>query len=344
MVKKTSLADVAKSLGVSKTLVSLVLNGKGDAHGISSETQQKVREKISELNYKPDALARGFRIGKTNTIGLIVSDISNRFYARIARNIEDSAWQHGHSVVICSTDEIIEKELAQIRLLRERKVDGLIISSSQQDATFFNELAASGLPHVMIDRTFDAMRSANVSVDNAGGARLAAMHLIEQGIRSAAIISITPEHISTIRDRISGFESALLEADITIPQKWHIRAPFEQIDEAMKTRLEEIFGSDQKPEAIFTLNNNLTTTCLKHLRNLSVKIPDDVVLIGFDDVSYFGFTQPSITAIAQPIDLICERAFDLLLRQIEKQDIDENERTVSLPVNIIIRESSLKPR
>lgn len=344
MVKKTSLADVAKSLGVSKTLVSLVINNKGDSHGISAETQQKVREKIRELNYKPDALARGFRIGKTNTIGLIVSDISNRFYARIARNIEDSAWQHGHSVVICSTDEIIEKELAQIRLLLERKVDGMIISSSQQDAGFFNELAGSGLPHVMIDRTFESMLSPNVSVDNAGGARLAARHLLEQGIRNVAIISITPEHISTIRDRISGFESALHDAGVVIPQHWHIRAPFEQIEQTMKTRLEEIFGSDQKPEAIFTLNNNLTTTCLKHLRNLSVRIPEDVALIGFDDVSYFGFTQPSITAIAQPIDLICGRAFDLLLRQIEKQEIAESERTVSLPVEIIIRESSLKTR
>lgn len=110
MSKRITLADVANSLGLSKTVISLVINNKADAHGISKETQQRVREKIRELNYQPNVLARGFRTGKTNTIGLIVSDISNRFYSRIARNIEDMAWQHGYSVVICSTDEKVDKE------------------------------------------------------------------------------------------------------------------------------------------------------------------------------------------------------------------------------------------
>jgi LacI family transcriptional regulator len=342
MAKKTLLADIARSLGVSKTLVSLVINNKGDFHGISADTQKKVREKIKELNYKPDVLARGFRIGKTNTIGLIVSDISNRFYARIARNIEDYAWQHGHSVVICSTDEIIEKELEQIRLLRDRKVDGLIISSSQESADFFNELNASGLPHVLIDRTFGNMQSPNVSVDNFEGAKMAALHLLAQGIHKIAIISITPEHISTISDRISGFHSVLSDAGITLPTEWIIRAPFNNIDGAVQEGLSAIYQSGNLPEAIFTLNNNLTTTCLKHLRELSVRIPDEIALIGFDDVSYFGFTQPSITAIAQPIDKICEHAFDLLFKQIEKQVILPGQRAVCLPVELIIRESSVK--
>lgn len=342
MARKTQLSDIAKSLGVSKTLVSLVINNKGDSHGISPETQKKVREKIMELNYQPDVLARGFRIGKTNTIGLIVSDISNRFYARIARNIEDYAWQHGHSVVICSTDEIIDKELKQIRLLRDRKVDGLIISSSQENADFLNELNASGLPHVLIDRTFEQMQSPSVSVDNFGGAKMAINHLIEQGIRKIGIISISPEHISTIRDRIQGFESALAEAEISIPPEWMIRAPFGSIEQAVQDGLSAIYYSGNLPQAIFTLNNNLTTFCLKHLRERSVKIPVEIALIGFDDVSYFEFTQPSISAIAQPIDKICEHAFDLLFRQIEKQEIPFEERSISLPVEIRIRESSVK--
>ena len=343
MARKTQLADIAKSLGVSKTLVSLVINNKGDAHGISPETQKKVREKIRELNYKPDVLARGFRIGKTNTIGLIVSDISNRFYARIARKIEDYAWEYGHSVVICSTDEIIEKEVEQIRLLRDRKVDGLIISSSQENADFLNELNASGIPHVLIDRTFEGMQSPSVSVDNFNGAKTAANHLIEQGIRKIGMISISPEHISTIRDRIMGFESALAEAGISIPPEWAIRAPFGSIEEAVRDGISGIVHSGNLPEAIFTLNNNLTTLCLKHLRTLSIGVPDDIALIGYDDVSYFGFARPSVSAIAQPIDKICEHTFDLLFRQIEKQEIPYEERSVCLPVEIRIRESSVKP-
>jgi LacI family transcriptional regulator len=103
-----------------------------------------------------------------------------------------------------------------------------------------------------------------------------------------------------------------------------------------------IVQSGNMPEAIFTLNNNLTTTCLKHLHNLNVKVPDQIALIGFDDVTYFSFTQPTISAVAQPTDQIAEKAFDLLLRQIEQKTIAHNERAIQLPVNIIIRESSIK--
>ena len=342
MAKKVSIADIAKSLGVSKSLVSLVINDKADKHNISPETQKKVREKITELNFKPDHFARSFRMGKTNTIGLIVSDISNRFYSRIARNIEDYAWDHGYTVIICSTDEDVEKEKQQIRLLRDRKIDGLIISSSQESADCFNKLADSSFPHVLIDRKFDNMLSTNVSVDNHGGSCLAARHLLSQGFTDFAIITISPEHISTISDRISGFTNTLKEAGIEISSEWFVRAPFDQIEDAVKESIQRFYLSGNMPRAIFTLNNNLTSTCLKYLRKLSVRIPEDVALIGFDDVLYFGFTQPSISAIRQPVDRISENAFQLLLRQIEKEQIQEENRSVLLPVDIIIRESSTK--
>lgn len=344
MTKRITISDIAVSLGVSKTLVSLVINNKGDSHGISAETQKKVLAKVKELNYRPSVMAQGFRTGKTNTIGLIVSDISNRFYSRIARRVEDYAWEHGYTVIICSTDESEDKEIQQIRLLQDRKVDGLIISSSQKKADVFNKLIESEMPHVLIDRTFNDMKSANVSVDNFGGARIAARHLITQGIRKIAIISITPEYISTIRDRENGFLSALTEAEITIPPEWHIRIPFNNMDQAVKENLLKLFQSGNMPEAIFTLNNNLTSNCLMCLRKLSLKIPNDIALIGFDDVLYFGFTQPSVSAIDQPVERIGERAFDLLLRQIEKSKILPHERSVYLPVDIIIRESSIKPQ
>jgi LacI family transcriptional regulator len=342
MAKKVSLADIAKSVGVSKTLVSMVVNGKADAHGINVETQKKVRDKIQELNYEPNALARGFRTGKTHTLGLIVSDISNQFYSRIARNLEDYAWARGYSVVICSTDENIDKEKEQIRLLRERKVDGLIISSSQMEASYFNELVSEGVPHVLIDRTFDGMQSVNVSVDNFGGARMAARHLLTQGIKKIGIIAISPDHISTINERIGGFESALSESNVSIPPEWFVRAPFDSIDESVKDALQRIYQSGNMPEAIFTLNNNLTAAALKYLRKLSVKSPEDIALIGFDDVIYYSFTQPSVSAIEQPVDRLSEKAFNLLLSQINKEDIPAHERSSYLPVDIVIRESSVR--
>lgn len=342
MPKKVTLSDIAATLGVSKTLVSLVINNKADAHGISPETQRRVREKVKELNFQPNVLARGFRTGKSNTIGLIVSDISNLFYARIARRIEDYAWENGYSVVICSTEELIEKEKEQIRLLRGRKVDGLIISSSQEEASFFNQLTESGIPHVLIDRTFKGMQSANVSVDNFGGARLAARHLLSQGYSRIATIGITPEHISTINECIRGFQSALDDHGIKIPEEWIIRAPFNNIEEAVKEHLTKLHDMNMLPEAIFTLNNILTAHTLKCLSKLAVQVPQRVALVGFDDVFHFDFTRPSVTAVEQPIDRISEKAFSLLLRQINGERVPPHEWSVFLSVDLIVRESSVR--
>ncbi|TVR40394.1 MAG: LacI family transcriptional regulator [Bacteroidia bacterium] len=342
MAKRVSISDIAESLGVSKALVSLVINDKADAHGISAETQKRVRDKIRELNYQPDLFARSFRVGKTNTIGLIVSDISNRFYARIARDIEDHAWNNGYTVIICSTDENVEKEMKQIKLLRDRKIDGLIISSSQDNSDYFNKLSEAGFPHVLIDRRFDDMQSANVSVDNYGGARLAAEHLLKQGFSSFAVVALSPDHISTIRERIKGFTDTLGKANVQIPPCWLISLPFDRIDKELDNRLQSLHRQGQLPEAIFTLNNNLTSSCLKHLTKLSVNIPEDVAVIGFDDIMYFEHTHPSVSAIGQPTDRISEEAFKLLLQQINNGKADGRQRSVVLPVDIIIRESSIK--
>ncbi len=342
MGKKISIDDIAKSLGVSKTLVSLVLNDKADKHGISPETQERVKVRIRELNYKPDVLARGFRMGKSNTIGVLVSDISNRFYSRIARSIEDLAWSHGYTVIICSTDENISKEKEQIRLLRDRKLDGLIISTSQDKPDFFEKLFETGLPHVLIDRTFEGMRSPSVSVDNFAGGRMAARHLLHQGYRKIAVFGITPDHISTINDRITGFVSALAEERVIIPPQWLIKIPFGETDNTIKEKLQQFYQAGAMPEAIFSLNNNLTSACLLNLRKLSIDIPKQIAIMGFDDVSFFSFNKPSISVIAQPIERISEVAFDLLLRQIDGNKIAEGEEAVKLPVEIIIRESSIK--
>ncbi len=343
MPKKITLSDIAASLGVSKTLVSLVINNKADQHGISKETQKRVREKVKELNFQPNVLARGFRTGKTNTIGLIISDISNLFYARIARKIEDYAWKSGYSVVICSTDEDIEKEKDQIRMLRGRKVDGMIISSSMEDASYFNHLQEAGVPHVLIDRIFSDMSSANVSVDNYGGARMAAQHLLSQGYSRVATLAITPEHISTINDRLLGFSSAFEEVGITIPDDWNIRVPFDRIEETVGENLRKLHLDDNLPQAIFSMNNSLTTQCLSCLRKLSIDVPGQVALIGFDSVVHYTVTSPSISALQQPIEQISERAFDLLLRQIKETKINKNEWSAQLPVELIVRESSVRP-
>lgn len=341
MSKRVTLADVANSLGISKTLVSMVVNDKGDAIGISKETQRKVREKIKVLNYRPNALARGFRTGKTETIGLIVSDISNSFYSRIARHIEDLAWQRGYSVVICSTDEMILKEEKQIRLLLDRKVDGLIISSSQQDASYYNMMFDEGIPHVLIDRVFPDMKSPSVSVNNYAGSRLATLHLLNQGLTDILLFATPPGYISSIHDRIQGFFSAFTDSGIILPEENFVQIPLGKMEETIKETLQKRYQSNNMPQAIFALNNISASFTVKYLRKLSVAIPQQTAVIGFDESVFYSYTQPTISAIVQPVEEFCTLAFDILINKIEKKD-DPSPQNIVLPVDIVIRESSVK--
>jgi LacI family transcriptional regulator len=341
MAKKTSLADIAKSLGVSKTLVSLVLNNKADQYGINRETQERVRERIKEMNYQPDVLARVFRTGKTQTIGLIVSDIANPFYAALARHIEDLAWEEGYGLVICSTDENTAKEEQQVRLLMERKTDGLIISSSREGPEAFHALAADRFPHVLVDRVFPGLKSPFVSADNFWGASMVATHLLEQGIREIGMITTTPAHISTIRDREQGFTSTLLTAGVEIPARWSLNVPFGSDSRFVEESLGELARAGDLPRAIFTLNNRLTASCLFALRALNLQIPRDVALVGFDDMPWFAHSSPAISAVSQPVKAMGEQAFQMLLRQLRHMEDQSSSSTVHLPVELHIRGSSL---
>jgi len=203
-LKKVSLNDIAKSLSVSKALVSFVLNGQGEEKGISSKTQERVRAKAKDLNYKPNFIARGLRLGKSHTIGLIVADISNKFYAKIAKRIEEVAAENNYHLIICSSDEDPVKELGLIEMLRERQVDGLIISTTQKDTTIFKQLKKEAFPFVLIDRNLPQLQTNYVGVENIKGAYLATQKLLTNNYQKIALLKISPFYLSTIKEREVG--------------------------------------------------------------------------------------------------------------------------------------------
>jgi len=340
-VKKNRLSidDIAKSLGVSKTLVSLVLNGKAEEYGIAKETRQRVVEKANALGYKANHFARSLRLGKSFTIGLIVSDISNPFYAQTARFFEDMADSNGYTLITCSTDEQIEKEKKIIRNLTEKQVDGLIISSSQKDNRNLNELYLNGLPVVLIDRFVKGSDLPSVTVDNNTGAYIATRHLLNQGFKRPIALAITPSHISTIQARVDGYKKALIEENIT-PEVYEI--PYTKNTLAIENILRKLYQKKPFPDSIFTLNNYLATATLGTLRNLNISIPEQTGLICFDDVPYFHFMNPGISSIEQPVEKICQSAFELLIDQIEHQKNHSTSKQIVLPVNLKIRESTEK--
>jgi len=335
--KRISLNDIAESLGVSRSLVSLVLNGKDAEQGISAETKRKVLAKAHELNYKPNHFARGLRLGKSFTIGLIVSDIANGFYSRIARNIEDLAEEHGYNLIISSTDEDIERELRLIKLLRGKQIDGLIISSSQENPDEFNRLIAEGFPVVLIDRSFDGLEAPCVVVQNREGAKQAAAHLIEQGYKNPLVLAIEPAHVFTISERCEGFVSEMKNHSIS-PKVEYL--PFDDAFSEVERLIEKLVQKKQLPDCIFAINNNIATACLQVLRKFNIDIPNKVGLVCFDDVPYFNFMNPTVTAIVQPVDDISTSAFEMLLKMLKDEKTGFEGGIKHLPVELIIRKST----
>lgn len=339
--KKISLSDIAVSLGVSKTLVSMVLNNRADEKGISKDTQKRVWEKIKEMNYKPNMMARGLRLGRSNTIGLIVSDISNPFYAKIARYVENFLEPKGYNIMICSTDEDIEKEIRLTRMLKDRQIDGLIISSSQKNSKEFKAMAEEKYPFVLIDRTMSDLKTNSVAVDNFRGAYDAISHLIKQGYKSVAALAVSPVHVSTINDRIEGYLRCVKDNGLTYGKKLLVEIPFTDVKNSVKYQLSNILYGKEKVEAIFAVNNNIAITCLEMLSEMKVRIPEDIGFVCFDDLEVFKFSRPSITAVSQPIEEICRNAVDILLEDIKNKDKVIEKRQVKLPTSLVIRRSTV---
>jgi len=336
-MKRVSLADLSSELHVSKTLISLVLNNKGDQHGISKTTQAKVIAKAAEMNYFPNQMARGLRIGKSGTIGLIVADIANPFYAVIARYIEDEVNKLGYNLIICSSDEKDEKEFRLLRMLRDRQVDGLIVSSTLRKPNALLELKRLGYPIVLIDRDMPKLGVPTVLVNNHKGAYEMTRHLIAHGHKKIAHVSLSPNYLSTIRDRVKGYRDAMKDAGIRISSRWIINVPFDDVPAAVERILPEAIKQPGGATAIFTANNNLAVAVLGTLRNHSYRIPEDVALCSFDDVDLFRFSHPPITACEQPSRDIATESVRLLSRLIDQKGSPEG-------IENVILETTLNPR
>jgi len=339
-MKKVKLEDIANNIGVSKTLVSMVMNGHGDKNGIKKETQEKVIALCKKLNYKPNQMARNLRLGKTNTIGLIVADISNTFYAKMARGVEDYCNKYGYNLIICSSDEKDAKESSIIKMLKEKQVDGLIISSTLVDNTEILALKNEHFSFVLVDRYFPEIPHTNyVVIDNYQGAYNAVNHLINIGHQNIAMLSILPFHITSVRDRNKGYLDALLNAGINIDHYLLCQIPFENIEMGVEMEIKKILSYQKKVTAILAVNQNIAIAAVKALAKLNVKIPDEISLISFDDLPFFEIMNPSITAIAQPLDTICRNAVEILMNEIKNKDHTSAKKQMVLPTELILRNS-----
>lgn len=338
MKKKIALVDIAQALGVSRTLVSMVLNGQGKQHGISPITQEKVKAKAKELNYKPNSIARGLRTGKSNTIGLIVTDISNSFYATIARQIEENLRKLGYHLIFCSSDERPEREEELIQMLRGRQVDGLILATTFQETQVLEEMLKDEYPFVLIDREVSSLKTNSIVVDNYNSSRNAVEHLLRSNHQEIGLLTISPSHLSTIKDREQGYKDALNAAHIPVQSTNICEIPFDDIDHQVELSLKKMLNRSKPITAIYAINNRIGKACLEHLSKMGGTIFRDVALLCYDDIDVFKFC--GVTAVAQPIEQIGDEAVRVLLEQINSASkISLAPQKVILPAALVLRKS-----
>lgn len=339
-MKRVSLNDLAKALKVSKTLVSLVLNGKGDAYGINAQTQKRVMRKAKKMNYRPNQIARGLRRGRSNVIAVVVADIANPFYSRISRSIEDYAAKQGYNIIVCSTEEDASKEKALIEMLvNEQNVSGIIVSTTQESAAQLSQLQKSEIPVVLVDRKAGNGQIDYVGVNNFQGAYDATKHLLSLGYKRIGLLQITPSYLSSIRERTKGYQAALKDSGIKTGKDLIREIEFANMREDVRHHVKELLAPPRSAEALFVLNSNLAAYALEYINESGLRIPQDVAVVSFDDVEFFRFTYPPVTAVAQPLEEIGKKSVELVVNRIKKSGTAIKAKSVELKPEFIVRRS-----
>lgn len=336
--KKISLKDVADELNVSKTLVSIVLNGKAKQYRISEEMTKKVIAVAKKMNYTPNLIAQNLRGGKTLLIGLIVSDISNPFFSTIARIVENKANSLDYTVVFGSSDENYENTEILIDVLLNKGVDGLIIVPCDGSEKLIEKLQKIHLPIVLIDRYFKDLEVSFSCLNNAKATELATQHLIDEGYKNISLIAYKSE-LSNILDRISGYENTMekegLKNNICI-KKVTIANPKADTYKAINQLVNKT-----QTEAIIFATNTISVHGLFCLNELKINIPNDIAVVCFDGNDAFDLFYSPITYIEQPVNEIAEEAINILFDKIKTGEQNKKSMVILDP-KLIIRASSIK--
>lgn len=328
----TTMKDIARLAEVSTTTVSRVLNNHPQ---VSEETRQRVQQAMAQCGYQPSEVARGLRLQASNIIGLIISDIANPFFPSVVRGIEDVAYANQYRLLLCNSGEDAEREALYIDVMQAQRVAGVIISSHDEDSVRCETLIASGIPIVAMDRRLRRLEVDTVVTDNIEGAYQAVSHLLQLGHRRIGLIG-GPLLTTTGRERQDGYRKALLEAGIQADQRLIKIGGFRQ--EGGYRGACELLAGEDPPTAIFTSNNLMTLGALGAIRDKGLKIPDDIALVGFDDLPWAAALVCPLTTVAQPTYEMGQIATELLLGRIA--DKDRPIRKIKLEPTLVVRQSS----
>lgn len=333
-----TLNDIAEEAGVSVSTVSRVLNGKAEQYRISEATRVLIRRKAEELNYRPNHLARGLRLNKTNTLGIVAPDISNPFFASIIKQVQGIAHGLGYSLFVCNTDENLDLEVEHVNLLLKNRVDGLIAMPVGQAYDHFAEWQDKGIPLVLLDRCFDDFEAYSVVVDNYRGSYEAIEHLIDHGHRRIGMIQGLPG-TSTNTERLRGYRDALKEHGLEVDESLIVGSDFREENGYIETKL--LLNRDDPPTALFATSDLITLGVLQVLDEENLQIPQDISVITFDDFDFAPYLHCPLTAVRQPKNMMGEMAVKLLMGQL--QSSVQEPRRIILKTHLHRRASVARP-
>ncbi|MBZ4016668.1 LacI family DNA-binding transcriptional regulator [Streptomyces purpurogeneiscleroticus] len=347
--RPATLPDVAREAGVSRSTASRALAGYGS---VSPDARERVRAAAEKLGYRANQLARSMITGRTHTLGAIVADIQNPFFAGVTRGITDAARAAGYQVLLANTDEDVAAERAAVKMLRDKHVDGLIVAPAATTETAHLAAAhAAGCPVVLLDRQAPGLPADSVTVDNHGAAQDAVRRLLAAGHRRIALVSLlgtapadgagaaSSDPVSTGLERIEGYRTALREAGLTDTDTYLRTGTFHREDPADLTA--ELLSLPEPPTAVFATDSMIALGVLSAARDHGLRVPEHLSVVTFDDTDWARAVRPRISVVAQPVQELGARAVHSLVSRIE--GTTHAPEHIVLDTEFITRESIAPP-
>lgn len=330
-----TIKDVARLAGVSTTTVSHVIN---KTRFVAEGTQEKVMKAVDELNYAPSAVARSLKCNTTRTIGMLVTQSTNLFFSEVIDGVESYCYRQGYTLILCNTGGIYEKQRDYIRMLAEKRVDGILVMCSDLTDEL-NEMLDrhKDIPKVIMDWGPENPQVDKIIDNSEEGGYLATKYLIEHGHTQIACLSGHFEKLAC-KERIEGFKRAMDEAKLSVNEDWILEGNFE-CDTAVLAA-DKIIAMDNKPTAVFCFNDTMALGLISRLQQQGLKVPDDISVIGYDNIELAEYFSPPLTTVHQPKRRVGKNAFEILMARIKNK---QNERRVfEMHPEIVTRQSVKK--
>ncbi len=332
-VKTITIGDVAKKVGVSKSTVSQYINHRYEYMG--EQTKLRIEEAIKELGYQPNILARSLKQKTSKTIGVILANIAHDFSTQVVRSIEEYCNSSNYNIIVCNAEDDPIKERNHIDMLRAKQIDGIITLPTSTNVDIYKDLASEKFPMVFIDREVPNLNIRSVMLDNKLATQLAVNEFHEHGYKRIGFLTTSIKKQVTPRiERLEGFAEALKIKGLEINDNFIKGVPLEEIP----NELNQMMNSEFPPEAILAGNDLTLIATLKYIKEHKLSIPDDIALIGIDDVPFAPVYYPELTTISQPTSDMGKKAAELLMKQITGEE-QSNKLRYNFKPNLIRRSS-----